>query len=395
MQRVSKKRIGVRGSGLLYLLLAALSGGVASCSGNGRNSASAATQSPVQVEVTTVKSQKLNTTERLPAELVPYESVDVYAKETGFVKTINVDRGSRVRQGELIAQIDAPELVAQRAQANAAYQSSESQLAAGQAKLASDQATYEHMSSAAKVPGVVAANDLDIAQKTVQSDAANVAALQKMVEAAEENLRAVTQLESYLKITAPFDGQVTSRYVHPGTLVGPGSGSGTVTPLVRIETTTRHRLVVPVPENDVAGVTEGTVVSFTVPSFPGKTFHAPIARISHEVDLKTRTMPVELDVRDPSAELVPGTFSEVEWPIQRTYPTLMVPVSALANDLQRTFVIRVNQNRAEWVDVTTGVRAGNMIEVFGNLHAGEQIATRGTDQLRSGTQVSPHPGSAK
>ena len=157
---------------------------------------------------------------------MPYESVDIYAKETGFVKSIRVDRGSTVKQGELIAELEAPELVAQRAQANAAYQSAESQLAAGQAKLAADQATYQHMSAAAKTPGVVAANDLDIAQKTAQSDEANVSALQKTAEAAQEGLRAVTQLESYLNITAPFDGQVTTRYVHPGALVGPAAGRG-------------------------------------------------------------------------------------------------------------------------------------------------------------------------
>ena len=271
----------------------------ASCRQNGSTRISAATPTTAQVEVTTVKSQKLNTTERLPAELVPYERVDLYAKETGFLKSITVDRGSRVNQGELIAELEAPELVAQRAQANAAYQSAESQLAAGQAKLAADQATYEHMSGAAKVPGVVAANDLDIAQKTVQADEANVVALQKTAQAGQENLRAVTQLQSYLRITAPFDGEVTTRYVHPGALVGPAGGPGAMTPIVRIETTTRHRLVVPVPENDVAGVPEGTPVSFTVPSFPGITFRAPIARISHDVDVKTRTMPVELDVRDP------------------------------------------------------------------------------------------------
>lgn len=395
MPMVKRQSCTARKLGGAFLLMAVLTAGMTSCDRNGSNVASAATQSPVQVEVTTVRSEKLNTTERLPAELVPYESVDIYAKETGFLKTIRVDRGSRVRQGELLAEIEAPELVAQKAQANAAYQSSESQLAAGQAKLASDQATYEHMSSAAKVPGVVAANDLDIARRTVQSDGANVAALEKTAQAAQENLKAVSQLEAYLKITAPFDGQVTSRYVHPGTLVGPGSGSGTVTPLVRIETTTRQRLVVPVPENDVAGVPEGTIVSFTVPSFPGKTFRAPIARISHEVDPKTRTMPVELDVRDPRAELVPGSFSEVEWPIRRTYPTLLVPVSAVASDLQRSFIIRVDQNRAEWVDVTTSARAGNLIEVFGNLHEGDEVAVRGTDELRSGTQVSTHLESAK
>jgi membrane fusion protein, multidrug efflux system len=351
-------------------------------------SASMSTQSLPQVELTTVKSQKLNTTISLPGELMPYEAIDVYARETGFVKSIKVDRGSKVMEGELIAELDAPELAAQRAQANAAYQSAESQLAAAQARLSADQSTYGHMNSAARIPGVVAANDLAIAEKTVQSDEASVAALQKTGEAAQEGLRAITQLESYLNITAPFDGQVTTRYVHPGALVGPAGGTGTMTPIVRIETLHRLRLVVPVPENDAAGVPEDTQVSFTAPLFPGKTFRAPIARISHGIDTKTRTMPVELDVRDPHAELVPGTFCEVEWPVHRTYATSFVPISAVASDLERTFVIRVANNRTEWVDVRTGVRAGDSIEVFGDLHPGDEVATHGTDQLRAGVEVS-------
>ena len=370
-------------------ILMAICIGSTSCRQDSSSTTSAATQTERQLEVTTVKSQKLNTTERLPAELVPYERVDIYAKETGFVKSIEVDRGSKVERGKLIAELEAPELVAQRAQANAAYQSAVSQLAAGQAKLAADQATYQHLSAAAKVPGVVAANDLEIAQKTVQSDEANVAALQKTAQAAQENLRAVAQLESYLNITAPFDGQITTRYVHPGALVGPAGGPSAMTPIVQIQTLTRHRLVVPVPEYNVAGIPEGTEVSFTVPSFPGRVFQAPIARISRAVDIKTRTMPVELDVRDPHAELDPGTFCEVSWPVRRAYSTLFVPASSVANDLERTFVIRVGSNRVEWVDVKTGAKSGNLIEVFGDLKQGDAVAVRGTDQLRPGTVVSP------
>jgi membrane fusion protein (multidrug efflux system) len=382
---------------LSTLLLVCLSATSCSEKENGAAQAGGASSpaQPTQVEVTTVKTQKLTTTEHLPAELVPYESVDVYAKETGFVKSIGVDRGSKVKQGELIAELEAPELVAQRAQADAAYQSAEAQLAAGQAKLSSDQATYQHMNAASKTPGVVAANDLDISQKTSQSDEANVGALQMTAEAAQEGLKAVTQLESYLNITAPFDGQVTTRFVHPGALVGPAGGPAAMTPILRIETTTRHRLVVPVPENDVSDVPEGTMVSFTVPSFPGRTFHAPIARISHGVDTKTRTMPVELEVSDPKSELVPGIFCQIEWPLRRTYPTLFVPASAVASDLQRTFVIRVRQNHTEWVNVTTGARDSDLIEVFGDLHEGDEVVNRATDQIRAGTEVSARPVSAK
>ena len=361
-----------------------------SCRQDTSGSASAAPPTTPQLEVTTVKSAKLNTTERLPAELTPYERVEVFAKETGFVKSIKVDRGSKVKQGELMAELEAPELVARQAQANAAYESAQSQLAAGQARLASDQGTYQHMSAAAKVPGVVAANDLEIAQKTVQADEANVAALEKTVEAAQENLRAVSQLQSYLRIMAPFDGQVTTRYVHPGALVGPAGGPGASTPIVQIQTLARHRLVIPVPEYDAADIPVGTVVSFTVPSYPGRVFQAPIARVSRAVDNKTRTMPVELDVRDSRAELNPGMFCEVSWPVRRDYSTLFVPASAVANDLERAFVIRIENNKVKWVDVKTGARSGNLIEVFGDLKEGDQVAMRGTDQIRPGATVAPH-----
>ena len=342
---------------------------------------------PPTIDVTKVTARTLSSTISLPGELTPFEAVDLYAKETGFVKSIAVDRGSKVTRGEMIAELEAPELVARRAQATAAYQSAQAQLGSAQAKLAADRATYDRLREAAKTPGVIAGNDLEVAQKTAEADADNVSALQQSAEAAQEGVRAITQLEAYLKITAPFDGQVTTRYVHPGALVGPSGGAGGTTPIVRIQNLTRDRLVVPVPESDVAGVPEGTQVSFTVSAFPGRTFQAPIARISREVDSKTRTMPVELDVLDPHGELAPGTFCDVEWPLRRTYPTLFVPVSSVGSNLQRTFVVRIRGNKTQWVDVKTGARVGSSIEVFGDLHEGDDVAVRGTDQIRPDTDV--------
>lgn len=370
--------------GLAGLLLVSCS---SNQSGPAPGAASAKSSPAAEVEIVRVVSQKLNTTVRLPAQLVPYEVVDVFPKVTGFVKWIKVDRGSRVKAGEQMAQLEAPELEAQRAEAESKYQSAESQLAAAQARLAADQATYRRMNAASKTPGVVAINDLDVAQKTAQSDEANVAASEKSAKAAQEALRAIAQLEAYLTLRAPFDGEVTTRYVHPGALVGPAGGPGAMTPIVQIQTSTRHRLVVPVPEYDAAGVPEGTEVSFSVPSFPGRMFRAPIARISRAVDVKTRTMPVELDVKDPQARLDPGTFCEALWPVRRAYPTLFVPASAVASDLERTFVIRVREDRADWVDVKTGATSGGLIEVFGDLAAGDQVVVHGTDQLRSGAAV--------
>lgn len=383
-------------AGVITLL--SISAWFGSCAKQSQGSAEAAnstTGSQIKLEVTSVVSQRLNTTVQLPAQLMPYEAVDVYAKETGFVKSIGVDRGSRVKTGELIAQLEAPELVARRSEADSKYQSAQAQLLAAEAQVSADEATYKRMADAAKIPGVVAGNDLEVAQKTAEADRQKVAALEKNVKAAQDALQAVSQLESYLKITAPFDGQITTRYVHPGALVGPQGGAGASTPIVRIETLSRLRLVVPVPEYDAGDIPERTEVSFTVPSFPGRTFRAPISRIAHEVDINTRTMPVELDVRDPQGQLIPGTFCQVEWPVRRSYATLFVPSSAVATNQARTFVVRVRNNRAQWVDVKTGSTIGKLIEVFGDLHAGDEVVVHGTDQIESGTSVTPTRANTK
>ena len=135
----------------------------------------------------------------------------------------------------------------------------------------------------------------------------------------------------------------------------------------------------------------GQQVAFTVPAYPGQTFHAPIARISHDVELNTRTMPVELDIRGTDDRLSPGSFSSAQWPVHRATPTMFVPVSAVTNDQQRTFVERVRDGRAEWVDVVTGLSVDGNIEVFGDLRAGDQVIRNATDAIRPGQQVKTGP----
>jgi len=342
---------------------------------------------PPQVIVAGVESEQLNTTLSLPAQITSYEVVDIYPKVTGFLDTISVDRGSHVRAGELIIHLSAPELVAQRAQAEASLQGAEAQLGSAKAKLASDQGTYQHLAAAAETPGVVAGNDLQVAEQTAAADKAQVDAASKNVQAAQNSLRSVAQLESYLEIRAPFDGVVTLRNLHPGALVGPASGQSGAQPIVQVENIGRLRVVVPVPEAYVAGVREGQQTTFSVPAYPGRTFSAPIARISHDINKETRTMQVELDFHNADAPITPGTFATVEWPIQRAYETLFVPVTAIATDLQRTFVIRVRQGKTEWVDVKSGVTVNGKTEVFGDLKLGDIVVHNATDSIRAGTAV--------
>jgi membrane fusion protein (multidrug efflux system) len=339
------------------------------------------------VDVVRVVEQPLNATVSMPAELTAYQTVAIYPRVTGFVKTIRVDRGTRVRAGEILAVLDAPELGAQRAEAQSKLQAASAQLAAVRAKTDADTGVYERLKAAAATPGVVAGNDVVVAQKAVEADQGQATAAQQIVEGARQALAAVRDTESYLTIIAPFAGVITERNVHPGALVGPGGGAAAAAPMVRLVEDDRLRLVVPVPEAYTAGVTAGTEMPFSVAAYPGQDFSGRVARIARSVDIGTRTMAVELDVSNADGRLTPGAFCQVRWPVHRPGPSLLVPSGSVASTTGRTFVVRIRNGRTEWVDVKTGVASGPLVEVFGDLRAGDEIAARGTDEIRAGTNV--------
>jgi len=361
-------------------------------SANTANSQGNATSTPT-VEVTKIVSRKLDIIVRLPGELQPYEVVAVFPKVSAFVDSINVDRGSVVKTGQLMARLVAPEIAAQRAEAQSKFQGSVAQRAEAEAKLASDESTYQRLKTASATPGVVAGNDLDVAQRAVEGDRARLESARESAEAVKSALKSITEIEGYLQVRAPFDGVVTERNVHPGALVGPASGSGVNVPLVKVEETARLRLVVPIPEKYVTRMTQGTKVEFSVPAFPNQTFSGSIARIAHSVDTRTRTMPVELDVPNPGRRLASGMFPEVLWPVRRSGSTLFVPSSAVARTTEAVFVVRIRDGNAEWVNVQTGEPDGKLTEVFGDLREGDDVAVRGTDELHPGTHVTARPSS--
>src|SRR5262245_25724551 len=391
------------------------------CSTATRQQSAKSSPAPAQtptVNVIEVVSQELNRQLRLPGELLPFQDVAIYAKVPGFVETIKVDRGTVVRSGQLLAQLRAPELDTQRGEAEARSRAAQSQrieaaARAGsaraqrleaEAKLAAEEATFQRLKAASATPGAVAGNDIEIAQRTVEASRARVQlwgenekAAQAQLKALEENERAVGEaartsqnIEAYLRITAPFDGVITERNLHPGSLAGTGSGPSAL-PMLRLQQVSRLRLVVPVPESEVAGITTGAKVNFIVPAVPGEQFTGVVRRVSQSLDPKTRTMPVELDVNNPRGRLSPGMFPEVIWPARRLRPSLIVPPSAIATTTERSFVIRVREGQVEWVDVRRGAalnqQGKDLVEVFGDLAPGDQIAARGTDELQQGTRV--------
>jgi RND family efflux transporter MFP subunit len=358
--------------------------GVAVVASIGVTAAAQSRGAAASLEVVTVASKRLAKTITIPGDLTPYQGINVHAKVSGFLETIVVDRGTWVKKGQVLATLSAPELRAQRAEADAKRLAVTSQQAEARAKLAAARSTYERLKAASATPGVVSGNDLETAQQTAEALSAQVRALESGAAAADAAAKAVAELEAYLRLTAPFDGVITERNAHPGSLVGPSTGA-----VVRLEQVSRLRLTVPIPEAHVASIQRGAPVEFTVSAFPTLVFHGSIARPAYSLDLKTRSMLVELDVDNPKQQLAPGMFAEVRWPISRGQASLFVPTTAVVRMSERQFVVRVRNGVAEWVDVRRGEVSDGMIEVFGDLRDGDIVVRRGNDEIRPGTKITP------
>jgi membrane fusion protein, multidrug efflux system len=342
---------------------------------------------PASVEVVRVTSKAVDRQVKLPGEFQPYLAVPIYAKLPGFVKRVAVDRGSTVKQGQVLVTLEAPEMQAQIAEAQSKEQALGLQRAEAEAKLAGAQSTYDRLKAASATPGVVAENDVVVAQKTAEAAQALVRSYEDSIKAAQAQVQSVKDLAQYLTLKAPFDGIITERNVHPGALVGPGTGA----PLLKLHQISRLRLVVAVPEALVGATVKSARVAFTVPAFPGETFYGVLNLMAHDLDEKTRSMAAELDVKNPDLRLSAGMYPEVQWPVRRPQPSLLVPPTSIVTTTERTFVIRVSNGVAQWVNVGRGARVGDLIEVFGALKDGDTIVRRGTDEIREGAKVTVQP----
>jgi membrane fusion protein, multidrug efflux system len=345
-----------------------------------------AAQAQQGVDAVRVEARIVERTRMLPGELSSSLWVNLYARLNAFVEKVLVDRGSMVKEGQLLLTLSAPELAAQIAEAEAKVRTFESQRAEAEAKSVSSQSTYERLKAASATPGAVAANEVTIARQSVEAAAALVQSLEGSIRAARESAQSLKDLAGYLRITAPFDGEVTTRYVHPGALVGPASGSSGA-PMLRLEDNSRLRLVVAVPEPDAGGIVQGLRMSFTVPAYPNEVFSGVVARMAHSLDARTRTMPVELEVQNSNLRLAPGMYAQVQWLVRYPRTSLLVPPASVVTTNERQFVIRVEKGVAEWVTVTRGEAVGDLVEVFGALRPGETVVRRGTDELRPGARV--------
>jgi RND family efflux transporter MFP subunit len=357
------------------------------------------------VGVTKVVKKSLGRDITLSSELVPFQEIDVYAKESGYVKSLLVDYGTHVKTGQAMAILEIPELQAQLEQDQAEIKNAGNQVIRAQHELARYQAQYKavhlqytRLSSVFQSqPGVVAQQEVDDAQGRDLAASSQVDAGQAALDATQSQLAAAKAkhthdqtLFDYSRITAPFSGVVTQRYANLGTLVQSGTNSSTqALPIVKLSQDDLFRLVIPVPESYVQFIRVGDPVDVRVPSL-NRTFPGKIARFSVDVQQATRTMHTEVDVRNPGHVLVPGLYAEADVVLEHKQDVPTVPLQALNHEGDKTTVFVVSSNNeVEDRPVKLGIQTANDAEVVAGMHEGEMVVISDRAGLRPGEKVVP------
>lgn len=323
-------------------------------------------------EVFSLQKGRLSSSLQIPGELIAYQQVDLYAKENSFVKNVYVDVGSEVKQDQLLVTMEAPELGSQLAAAQSNVKSRE-------AIYTASKANYDRLYETSQTPGTISPNDLEQAAARKSSDLAQL-------EAAKASYKQVAELQGYLQIKAPFNGVISARNVNPGAYVGP-SGKGSELPLFTLQEQKKLRLVISVPEAYTAYLSHKNEVSFTVRALTGQEFKAQVKRMAGAIDSRLRSQRIEMDVENNNKRLLPGMVAEVNLLLPANDSAFIVPKTAVVNSTESVFVIRVVNNKAERIDVTTGRESDGKIEVYGNLNAGDLLLKTATDEIRSGNAV--------
>jgi len=339
----------------------------------------------------------------LSSELVPFQEIDVYAKESGYIKKLNVDYGTHVKQGQVMAVLEIPELEAQLQEDQADIRNASDQMNSAEHELKRYEAQYNalHLEYTRlntvfqNQPGIVAQQEVDDAQGKDLAASSQVDYGKSALEAAESQLASSKAklnrdqaLFDYSKITAPFAGIVTERYANLGTLMQAGTGSSTqAMPLVRLSQDDLFRLVIPVPESYVRYIRLGDPVSVHVPSL-NRTFPGKVARFSVDVRSDTRTMHTEVDVPNPQRMLLPGLYAEAKLELDQQDNVASVPVQALNHEGDKTTVFVVNQDgRLDDRLVQVGLETNSDAEILAGLNNGDRVVVSDRSGLKAGQRV--------
>ncbi|HWB94292.1 MAG TPA: efflux RND transporter periplasmic adaptor subunit [Puia sp.] len=329
------------------------------------------TASPAQdtAQVFLLRTDTVKKSVDLPGELQPYLQTDLFAKVQGYVRDMKVDIGDRVRKGQTLAVIEAPEVNTQVTQSQAALASAKSKYTGSRDKY---QRLYQASQSSS--PGIVAPVDLVAAHDQMEADSATY-------EAVNQQSKAYKEVSGYLYVTAPFDGVIIARKADPGALVSANSM------LLTVQDNNILRLRVAVPETYVAAATGRRDLSFSVDAYPEQRFTGALTRKTESIDPVTRTELWEYDVDNRQHLLKAGAFVYARLNLERNTPSFTVPPAAIATTLERKFVIRVHEGKAQWVDVRQGMTTDGGIEVFGDLSVGDTLLSKASDERKPGTSA--------
>jgi len=323
--------------------------------------------STLQVQVVQPLEQQPTYDLKLPGELHPYESLDVYAKVKGFVKRINVDVGDEVRTGQVLAVLEAPEMDIQ----STADQAKSQQL---DANYVVSKRRYNRLQQVQdKNVGAVSELELEQAYGAMLRDSA---ALQE----SRYSHKKTNQLKEYLLIRAPFSGIITARNFAVGALIG-----DTGLPFFRLVENKRLKLKVTVPELHAQSVSDNTIAAFTVLSKPGANYEAKLKRNAKVIDPVTRALALEFDVPNTKEELNGGDYTDVQLKLKREHPTLFVPTSSIIQSQSGIFVLRVIDGKEiERVPVKLGQQTAELTEVFGQIQPQDQIVKKASEEINNG-----------
>ncbi len=337
-------------------------------------------EAPAPLTTFPLTKEKLSTEMRVPAELAGFKQVDIYAKVSSYVKDLKVDIGSKVRKGQLLIVLEAPEVSSQLAAANSRLKSQE-------AVYTASNSTYKRFLETSKTEGTISKNDLEQAEARKNSDYANF-------QAAKAAYQEVSAILNYLSIRAPFDGVISSRNVNLGAYVGP-AGKGSDLPLLTLQQQDKLRLSLSVPELYAGYLNQGDELKFNVKSLPGSSFSGKIQRLSGALDTRLRAERVELDVENPKQLLLPGMVAEVVLPLNAKEGTFVVPKTAVVTSSEGIYVIRDADGKTQRVEVKKGREFEDRIEIYGDLKENDALITLASEEIKDGTPVDPAPATKK
>jgi RND family efflux transporter MFP subunit len=400
MDRVKTMTRTYRAVSIALIIFSALAAGC----GSEKENAPAPPSAPV-VKVT---REDLSNTLEIASEFQPYQEIDVDAKVSGYIQKLYIDWGSHVRNGQVLADLEIPELEQQLQQDEATLHRSESDLEKARDDL--DQAnsayniahiTFTRLQGVQKTqPGLISQQDIDVAQSKDQETGAGVsgakhalAAAQQASDEARANLDKDKALYAYSHIIAPFDGVVTKMYAFTGALLPAGTSSNIGTSaLCRLSQNNVLRLVIPVPERAVPEIHFGESIAVSVSAL-GKTFTGKIARIAGQIDMETRTMHTEVEVSNPNYELVPGMYASVKIPLQDAKAVLVAPIQAvqIGSGGKGTVLLVNDRNTIESREVALGLQSATEMEIVSGLKENDTIVFGELGQYRAGEVISPKP----